>query len=41
MKEDDVNNDGYLSYLEYVFARRRDDQEDTKSTKPKHSNRDP
>ena len=27
MREDDLNQDGYLSYLEYVFARRRDAKE--------------
>lgn len=34
LKEDDFNNDGYLSYLEYALARRRDDQEEIKA-KPK------
>merc|ERR1712150_338984 len=27
LKEDDQNNDGYISYLEYAFARRREDKE--------------
>jgi hypothetical protein len=26
MREDDINRDGYLSYLEYVFARRKEDR---------------
>ncbi|XP_078000690.1 multiple coagulation factor deficiency protein 2 homolog isoform X1 [Glandiceps talaboti] len=26
LEEDDFNNDGYLTYLEYVVARRRDDR---------------
>jgi hypothetical protein len=34
LKEDDINGDGYLSYLEYVFARRRDDSNDR--TKDEH-----
>lgn len=28
MEEDDYNKDGYLSYLEYVMARRRDSHEE-------------
>jgi hypothetical protein len=27
LKEDDKNNDGYISYIEYVFARRRENEE--------------
>ena len=40
LKEDDFNRDGYLSYLEYVFARRRDELEEArdKSKKPKDKN---
>ncbi|RNA17205.1 multiple coagulation factor deficiency 2 -like protein [Brachionus plicatilis] len=30
LKEDDFNNDGYLSYIEYSLARRRDEIEDEK-----------
>ncbi|CAF0898325.1 unnamed protein product [Brachionus calyciflorus] len=30
LKEDDLNNDGYLSYLEYSLARRRDELEEAK-----------
>lgn len=37
MREDDFNQDGYLSYQEYVFARRRDDAEDAKNVKQKKS----
>jgi hypothetical protein len=39
MREDDLNQDGYLSYLEYVFARRRDakqEKEEEKSKKNKN-----
>ena len=41
MNEDDANNDGYLSYLEYVSARRRDDQEEVKPTKSKQPKKNP
>lgn len=38
MSEDDLNKDGYLSYLEYVFARRRDLNQEEKKAKKKDSN---
>lgn len=45
LKDDDLDQDGYLSYLEYVFARRRDEQEEAaeqkrKQTKKSKNNRD-
>jgi len=27
LKSDDINMDGYISYNEYVFARKRDEKE--------------
>ena len=35
MNEDDLNKDGYLSYLEYVIARRRDAREEEKEKSKK------
>jgi hypothetical protein len=35
MSEDDLNKDGYLSYLEYVIARRRDAREEKEKSKSK------
>ena len=36
LKEDDFNGDGYLSYLEYVLARRRDQKADETETAVKY-----
>lgn len=41
MTHDDFNRDGYLSYLEYVLARRRDDIEEAKAKQQKNKDRDP
>ncbi len=30
LEEDDLNNDGYLTYLEYVLARKREEARETK-----------
>lgn len=31
LREDDMNKDGYISYIEYVFARRRAESIDPKA----------